>query len=860
MPKKKAKAKASTDAESSPTGGSPSGEVPVVDEAALRRLIREDELREAAAKRSTSSEGTTRYTYEAGDTVHGRVDATRLQQEEELRDIIQKARYNPWHFFHHGLLHRKDSSGNKMFTPYGDALVKTTPFSSLPTDMRKLLGSKYDWASWLSHPLSGHGVHFFLKAFELGKMQGNTLVELSLKGKAYSQGYKSPFDKGPGDDVSTILTDLQHAEHREFAPTYSDVGFRIPEDTDPRSKKPKQDDPDYAAKLMLHNAFCSERDVWAEIKAVRADFSTLISAVSQAYGQDFFSYVQKHWQNLEVRRKYKISTPEGFTLFDSSLREPWNASLVLQALDKQLRMMGTPTFTSAFAKKAHADLVSYEQLRAQRAREIDELYTRPFDDIVVEEFISNLPGPTIKELDEPMEQAGSTTVPPADSPSGEMAGETKVETDPSAPMDTDIPEGSSFEEGSGTKVEEPASAAPEDVHMDDASESKDDVSGSSPSGEAPMPDMNFSADASGDEDNLYEQGIWGKTRTRVDPGAFEAEAKAAAAAEEKNEQAFEQFKGEKQKEGLTDTPDFMNFHEAYHLKERMSPLMKLSEQLYGYGKVGLYHDDLRLDTIGSFKVQHMYFRQVARPHFHMKFNFAEENWVDSINQMEPIYNRRTTKNDVVFRSGDYRSTLDDREMARASAAREEALELNQILLKRLRELNQDRRSASREELMNAMLHYFLAVGVDEDDLGDLSLERMPRPIGPAEEGPVPIYNSRSKYTALVLNLGSFARNRKKTAPSQFSDIIDYDDSGESVGLLLKSIAHAKAHLFFLCEAGELNDQELNFLHQRGWETKRNPNGELLVGCRTNGHESQMTMLAGSTLVGVAHSHVNVHDR
>ncbi|OLP79500.1 hypothetical protein AK812_SmicGene40209 [Symbiodinium microadriaticum] len=151
--------------------------------------------------------------------------------------------------------------------------------------------------------------------------------------------------------------------------------------------------------------------------------------------------------------------------------------------------------------------------------------------------------------------------------------------------------------------------------------------------------------------------------------------------------------------------------------------------------------------------------------------------------------------------------------------------------------------------MNAMLHYyFLAVGMDDDALGGLSHERMPRPMGPAEEGPVPIYNSRSKYTALVLNLGSFARNRKRTAPSVFSDIIDYDDSGESVGLLLKSIAHAKAHLFLLCEAGELN-------HRRGWETKRNPHGELLVGCRTNGQGSSITMLAGSTLVGVAHSHL-----
>ena len=194
-------------------------------------------------------------------------------------------------------------------------------------------------------------------------------------------------------------------------------------------------------------------------------------------------------------------------------------------------------------------------------------------------------------------------------------------------------------------------------------------------------------------------------------------------------------------------------------------------------------------------------------------------------------------------------------MARASNAREEALELNQMLLERLRELNRGRRSASREELMNAMLHYFLAAGVDDDELGDLSLESMPLPIGPAEEGTVPIYNSRTKYTALVLNLGSFARNRKRTAPSLYSDIIDYDDSGENVGLLIKSIAHVKAHVFMLCEAGELNDAELEFLHRRGWETLRNPNGELLVGCRTNGQGSEMTMLAGPTFVGVAQSHL-----
>ncbi|OLP90103.1 hypothetical protein AK812_SmicGene28398 [Symbiodinium microadriaticum] len=127
-------------------------------------------------------------------------------------------------------------------------------------------------------------------------------------------------------------------------------------------------------------------------------------------------------------------------------------------------------------------------------------------------------------------------------------------------------------------------------------------------------------------------------------------------------------------------------------------------------------------------------------------------------------------------------------------------------------------SMCRMDPMSAMLHYFLAAGVDEEQLGDLFLERMPSPIRPAEDEPVPIYTSRTKYSALVLNLGSFARNRKKTA-------------------------------------GEISAQELDFLHQRAWKTVRNPNGELLVGCRTNKAGSKMSQVAGSTLVGVAHAHL-----
>ncbi|CAE7792897.1 unnamed protein product [Symbiodinium sp. KB8] len=174
-------------------GNSPQGEVPE----ALRKIIRENGLlTRRRKKQGTQSEGTTRYAYEAGDTVHGKMDARRAQQEEELRQVLRKARTNPWHLFGHGLLHRVDQAGNNMYSTYGDALVKTTPWDSLPAKTRKLLGGNYIWATWLQHPMSGYGIHFFLKV-ELGKLQGNYLVEFSHKPHVYSQGYVSPRDRIP---------------------------------------------------------------------------------------------------------------------------------------------------------------------------------------------------------------------------------------------------------------------------------------------------------------------------------------------------------------------------------------------------------------------------------------------------------------------------------------------------------------------------------------------------------------------------------------------------------------------------------------------------------------------------------------
>ena len=38
-----------------------------------------------------------------------------------------------------------------------------------------------------------------------------------------------------------------------------------------------------------------------------------------------------------------------------------------------------------------------------------------------------------------------------------------------------------------------------------------------------------------------------------------------------------------------------------------------------------------------------------------------------------------------------------------------------------------------------------------------------------------------------------------------------------MGLLIKSTAEAKAHIFILCEAGAITDSELQFRKDRGWE-------------------------------------------
>ncbi|CAE7545959.1 unnamed protein product, partial [Symbiodinium necroappetens] len=144
------------------------------DEEALRQLISDTELKEAA-KQGTQTEGTTRSAYEAG---------------------------------------------NKMQTPYGDALVKTTPLSSLPKETRKLLA----WRQLrLVDVAAASCLRIRSSLLPESVRVGETETALwwrcirSHTSTVYTNGYKSPFDKSPDDSFGHLLDALNYAQHKEFA-------------------------------------------------------------------------------------------------------------------------------------------------------------------------------------------------------------------------------------------------------------------------------------------------------------------------------------------------------------------------------------------------------------------------------------------------------------------------------------------------------------------------------------------------------------------------------------------------------------------------------------------------------------------
>ena len=128
-----------------------------------------------------------------------------------------------------------------------------------------------------------------------------------------------------------------------------------------------------------------------ELQYLREDFSLLISCVCEAYGKDFFFYMRQNKDNHDLREKYKITSFEGHELFDSTLREKFNGAYLIRKLEQRFSSQSQKSFNSETAKKAFADLIEYEAIRAKHEADLEELCSRPFDDIAVEEFLAEAP-------------------------------------------------------------------------------------------------------------------------------------------------------------------------------------------------------------------------------------------------------------------------------------------------------------------------------------------------------------------------------------------------------------------------------------------------------------------------------------
>ena len=394
--------------------------------------------------------------------------------------------------------------------------------------------------------------------------------------------------------------------------------------------------------------------------------------------------------------------------------------------------------------------------------------------------------------DAPKENATSSAADAetGDLPQGKMPETAETATTPDVPMEAEAPESSPQGEASGVKVESAESSS-----QGEASATVDETMGVQEEvrKEADDPivhdDEVMPPDISPEKDTgLYDQGIWGQVETGVDPEAFRDYAqRAAASAEAENEKAFANMEEASDKKELVNTEEYKHFRDSvfYH-EERGSKLRLLTEQQNGYGYSGLYHTGIRDDPVQSFKVQHMIWRVPADAHPQQKYSLKEEHMFRAMCNMSPIYDRRLGRKKVVFRAGDARSTLNDSLMEKASAIRESALEVQDALLARVKELSDSGNPATCQELMYAMLHLFLAAGVDEDEIGDLSLDKIPNPqihrFGLAEDAPVPVYTSKSKYTALIVNLGSF--ETRKCAPVWGSTLF-VGCTAESVLVLLE---------------------------------------------------------------------------
>ena len=172
----------------------------------LRRVIQEQELAElteSMGRRVPQEEGILEVDAKIS------LGRERILEQEALS---KKVNANPWFIYDQGITCLKWPTGAYVVSEYGDGRVK------IPAKLKQSL-SDMGAETWICHPFSGFSVYFFLKAHELGKWQGNLLMEME-KERVYTRldragNPRTGFQSGFGD-VPALLYSNQALIDAEF--------------------------------------------------------------------------------------------------------------------------------------------------------------------------------------------------------------------------------------------------------------------------------------------------------------------------------------------------------------------------------------------------------------------------------------------------------------------------------------------------------------------------------------------------------------------------------------------------------------------------------------------------------------------
>ena len=698
-----------------------------------------------------------------------------------------------------------------------------------------------------------------------GDGKGTVYTRLDDQGNPRT-GYKSGFG-----DIPDLLYTNQSLIDAEFRDE-DFITFRKPTPKDRRAKKPSptnMSDEDYATAMEDHRFYLHELDVYREFEYIRKDFQFIVSCFSELYGDELFNYLRVNQDNHELRKRFVLALDNGDCVFDCSLREPFNSRLILEKIKKRWSELevSARNFASHFARKAFNDLAEYDFVKAKHADRLQDLLDRPYEDILAEEIIDSLPSRTVVEEMEVEEQPTPSPAPASELKQEIQEEDVPMEVDessaakkPRVSSDADVPmEGSSLEEvSSGQPGSSSMPPKTEGSPMGEGSTRRPKpstrqpkVEGSSLEEEStPPPPMEPTTE---EAEKKVRQGVWGDTTTTLLPDAFELleedpEADSTPGRldpQPTNEELVDKAKDSGESFVIRKSREFHQYREGKLDQELCSPIRLLSKQRHGGPHGGFYHDHCRNDPVTSFKLWHMVYRTKSSDfpaqHPCEKYRATERRVFEAMARMDPVYMGRKSKNDIVLRAGDLRSTYDEELLEKSSDA---GLRVGNAHKKLYEKLLSE--GGTQEELQNAMLHYFLACKITAEEAGDLVLEDE-QAYHQANtdimlDGP-PVYTSKEALSILTVNLGNFVRGRKKTVPEKFAAHVDRKDYN-GIGPLVKGLARSKSHIACVLEASNVDIEEVAYLVRHGWYMQSNMGRDIMIMARTNQADASIEHLAG----------------